>query len=61
VYVVPILVLAFVVAIGAVWSPIFALIIAVPLFVLFLALRYLPRHASQYLRMRRRKAFGFSA
>jgi len=36
-YVIPILVLAFVIAIGAVWSPIFALVIAVPLFVLFLA------------------------
>jgi Sec-independent protein secretion pathway component TatC len=35
-YVVLILVLAFVIAIGTVWAPIFALIIAVPLFVLFL-------------------------
>ena len=31
-YVVLIIVLAFVIAMGAVWSPIFALVIAVPLF-----------------------------
>jgi len=36
-YVIPIVALALLVAIGAVWSPIFALIIAVPLFLLFLA------------------------
>jgi hypothetical protein len=37
VYAIPILVLALVIVAGAVWSPIFALIIAVPLFMLFLA------------------------
>jgi len=46
-YVVPIIVLAFVIAIGAVWSPIFALIIAVPLFVLFLAFVGLSRRADE--------------
>lgn len=46
-YVVPILVLAFVVAIGAVWSPVFALIIAVPLFVLFLAYVGFSRRSDQ--------------
>jgi len=46
-YVVLIVVLAFVVAIGAVWSPIFALVIAVPLFVLFLAYVGLSRRADE--------------
>ncbi|HWM62617.1 MAG TPA: hypothetical protein VNP96_01350 [Solirubrobacterales bacterium] len=46
-YVVPIIVLAFVIAIGAVWSPIFALIIAVPLFVLFLAFVGFSRRADE--------------
>ena len=46
-YVVPIIVLAFVIAIGAVWSPIFALIIAVPLFVLFLAYVGFSRRADE--------------
>jgi len=46
-YVVPILVLAFVIVIGAVWSPIFALIIAVPLFVLFLAYVGFSRRADE--------------
>ncbi len=36
-YVIPIVALALVIAIGSFWSPIFALIIAVPLFALFLA------------------------
>jgi len=36
-YVVPIVVLALVIAVGSFWSPIFALVIAVPLFALFLA------------------------
>jgi hypothetical protein len=46
-YVVPILVLAFVIAIGAVWTPIFALIIAVPLFLLFLAYVGFSRRADE--------------
>jgi hypothetical protein len=46
-YVVPILVLAFVIAIGAVWSPIFALVIAVPLFALFLAYVGFSRRADE--------------
>lgn len=46
-YVVLILVLAFVIAIGAVWSPIFALIIAVPLFALFLAYVGFSRRADE--------------
>ena len=46
-YVVLILVLAFVIAIGAVWSPIFALIIAVPLFALFLAYVGFSRQADE--------------
>jgi Sec-independent protein secretion pathway component TatC len=37
VYVIPIIVLAVVIAISAVWTPVFALIIAIPLFLLFLA------------------------
>jgi hypothetical protein len=36
-YVIPMFVLMLVIAVGAVWSPVFALLIAVPLFVLFLA------------------------
>jgi hypothetical protein len=47
VYVIPILVLALVIVIGAVWSPIFALIIAVPLFVIFLAYAGFSRRADQ--------------
>ncbi len=46
-YVVPILVLAFVIAIGTVWSPIFALIIAVPLFALFLVFVGFSRRADE--------------
>jgi hypothetical protein len=37
VYVIPIIVLALIVVVGTAWSPIFALIIAVPAFALFLA------------------------
>lgn len=46
-YVVPILVLAFVIAVGAVWSPIFALIIAAPLFAVFLAYVGFSRRADE--------------
>lgn len=46
-YVVPIIALALVIAIGAVWSPIFALIIAVPLFLLFLGYVGLSRRSDQ--------------
>jgi hypothetical protein len=46
-YVVPMLVLAFVIVIGAFWSPIFALIIAVPLFALFLAYVGFSRRADE--------------
>ena len=46
-YVVAITVLAFVIAIGAVWSPIFALIIAVPLFALFLTYVGFSRRADE--------------
>jgi len=47
VYVILILALAFVIAIGAVWTPIFALIIAVPLFVLFLVYVGLSRNSDE--------------
>jgi len=46
-YVVPIVVLALVIALGSFWSPIFALIIAVPLFALFLAYVGLSRRSDQ--------------
>ncbi|HEX6752643.1 MAG TPA: hypothetical protein VF093_03535 [Solirubrobacterales bacterium] len=46
-YVIPIIVLAIVIAIGAAWSPIFALIVAVPLFLLFLAYVGFSRRADQ--------------
>jgi hypothetical protein len=46
-YVVPILVLALVIAVGAVWSPIFALVIAVPLFAIFLAYVGFSRRADE--------------
>jgi hypothetical protein len=46
-YVVPILVLAAVIVVGAVWSPVFALIVAVPVFVLFLAYVGLSRRADE--------------
>lgn len=47
VYVIPIFALMLVIAIAAVWSPIFALIIAVPLFVIFLAYVGFSRRADQ--------------
>jgi hypothetical protein len=46
-YVVPIAVLALVIVVGTAWSPIFALIIAVPLFALFLAYVGFSRRADQ--------------
>lgn len=46
-YLIPILALAFVIVIGAAWSPIFALIIAVPLFLIFLAYVGFSRRADQ--------------
>ena len=49
-YVIPIAVLALVIVIGAVWSPIFALLIAVPLFVLFLAYVGFSRRADETMR-----------
>jgi hypothetical protein len=50
VYVIPIVALALVVAIGAAWSPIFALIIAVPLFLIFLTYVGFSRRADQTAR-----------
>jgi len=47
VYAVPIVVLAVVIAIGAVWTPVFAFIIAIPLFLLFLAYVGFSRRADQ--------------
>jgi hypothetical protein len=47
VYVVPLIALALIAVIAAVWSPIFALLIAVPAFVLFLAFVGLSRRADQ--------------
>jgi len=47
VYVIPIIVLAIVIAIGTVWTPIFAFVIAVPLFLLFLAYVGFSRRADQ--------------
>ena len=49
-YVIPIVVVALVIAIGAAWSPIFALIIAVPLFLVFLAYVGFSRRADQTAR-----------
>ena len=46
-YVIPIIALTFVILIATVWSPIFALVIAVPLFVIFLAYVGLSRRADQ--------------
>jgi Sec-independent protein secretion pathway component TatC len=46
-YVLPIIVLAVVIAIGTAWSPIFALIVALPLFLLFLAYVGFSRRADQ--------------
>jgi hypothetical protein len=50
VYVIPIVALALVIAISAVWAPIFALLIAVPLFLVFLAYVGLSRRADQTTR-----------
>jgi len=50
VYVIPILALAVVIVIGSFWSPIFAVIVAVPLFVLFLAYVGFSRRADQTAR-----------
>lgn len=55
-YLVLILALAIVIAIGSVWSPIFALIIAVPLFVLFLAFVGLSRRADEEVAVPRANA-----
>ncbi len=46
-YVVPIVVLFVVIAIAAVWTPVFALVIAIPLFLLFLAYVGFSRRADQ--------------
>lgn len=46
-YVILIIVLAVVIAISAVWSPVFALVIAIPLFLLFLAYVGFSRRADQ--------------
>lgn len=46
-YVIPIVALALVIVMGAVWSPIFALVIAVPLFLVFLAYVGFSRRADQ--------------
>jgi hypothetical protein len=47
VYVVPLIALALVIMIATVWSPVFALVIAVPAFVLFLAYVGISRRADQ--------------
>jgi hypothetical protein len=46
-YVIPIVALALVIVIGTAWSPIFALIIGVPLFLIFLAYVGFSRRADQ--------------
>lgn len=46
-YVIPIIALVIVIAIGTAWAPIFAFIIAVPLFLLFLAYVGFSRRADQ--------------
>lgn len=46
-YVIPLIVLALVIVVGTAWSPIFALIIAVPLFVLFLGYVGLSRQSDR--------------
>lgn len=48
-YVILLIALAFVIVIGSFWSPIFALIIAVPLFIAFLAYVGLSRRADEKL------------
>lgn len=49
-YVIPIVALTLVIVIGTAWSPIFALIIAVPLFLIFLAYVGFSRRADQTMR-----------
>jgi hypothetical protein len=49
-YVIPVIALALVIVIGTAWSPILALFIAVPLFLLFLAYVGLSRRADQTTR-----------
>ena len=46
-YVIPIVILVVVIAIATAWAPIFALVIAVPLFLLFLAYVGFSRRADQ--------------
>lgn len=46
-YVIPLIVLAFVIVIGTAWSPIFALVIAVPLFLLYLGYVGLSRQSDR--------------
>lgn len=46
-YVIPIIALVLIIAIGTAWSPIFAFVIAVPLFLLFLAYVGFSRRAGQ--------------
>lgn len=46
-YVIPLIVLALVIVVGTAWSPVFALIIAVPLFVLFLGYVGLSRQSDR--------------
>jgi ABC-type transport system involved in cytochrome bd biosynthesis fused ATPase/permease subunit len=46
-YVIPIIVLAIVIALSLVWTPIFAFLIAVPLFLLFLAYVGFSRRSDQ--------------
>lgn len=46
-YLIPIVALALVIVIGSFWSPIFALIVAVPLFALFLAYVGFSRRSDQ--------------
>jgi hypothetical protein len=47
VYVIPIVALTLVIVVGAAWSPIFALVIAIPLFLIFLAYVGFSRRADQ--------------
>ena len=46
-YLIPVLVLALVLVIGTAWSPLFALVIAVPLFALFLGYVGFSRRADE--------------
>jgi ABC-type transport system involved in cytochrome bd biosynthesis fused ATPase/permease subunit len=51
VYVIPIVALALVIVVGTVWSPIFALVIAVPLLLIFLACVGFSRRSGQAARL----------